>query len=205
MRVSGGRTGCRFGKWEFLLESSRAPQRTQKYVRSSYGSMSELTTLSWGSDFCSDSGCCLLHSGINLSFIFTVIFGWRNKTTATLIITSNFEVSWSNETGIYYYKHTLAVVFTENVFGFNPPENMFLLNAIKHICPSPRNETMYEMKNNLTTPIINSGTRWRWSGLPPRHRKLGGCHSRSGRFRKENILFPLLGVEPRTTNSTAPF
>jgi hypothetical protein len=205
MRVSGGRTGCRIGKWEFLLESSRAPQRTQKYVRSSYGGMSELTTLSWGSDFCSYVGWYLLHSGINLSFIVTVIFGWRNKTTTTLIITSNFEDSWSNDTEIYYYKHTLDVVFTENVFGFKPPENIFLLDAIKNSFPSLCNEAMYEVQNILITLILNSGTRWRWSGLLPLHRKLGDCHSRSARFRKENILFPLLRIEPRTINSTAPF
>jgi hypothetical protein len=92
MRVSGGRTGCRFGKWEFLLESSRAPQRTQKYVRSGYGSISELTTLSWGSDFCSYAGCCLLQTGTHLTFIVTVLFWWRNKTSATLITTSIFEL-----------------------------------------------------------------------------------------------------------------
>jgi hypothetical protein len=65
------------------------------------------------------------------------------------------------------------------------PDSIFVLDAIKQSYPPH-----HEVQNILTTLTLSSGTRWRWSGLPPRHRNLGDCQSWFGRFFKRQYSLP---------------
>ena len=81
------------------------------------------------------------------------------------------------------------MVYTQNVFSLNSSHSIFVLDAVKHSCPSLRHEAMDEVQNIWTTLILNSGTRWRWSGLPPQDRKLVAARAGLDDFEKRIISY----------------